>query len=49
MSKIGGNLSNGASSLSKTLNAPQNYYKGFANRTLGTGLQNVGKALLSML
>ena len=45
MSKIGGNLSNGASSLSNTLNAPQNYYKGFANRTLGTGLQNVGKAL----
>lgn len=45
ISKIGGNLSNGASSLSNTLNAPQNYYKGFANRTLGTGLQNVGKAL----
>ncbi len=45
MSKIGGNLSNGASSLTKTLNAPQNYYKGFANRTIGTGLQNVGKAL----
>ena len=37
MSKIGGNLSNGASSWSNTLNAPQNYYKGFANRTLGTG------------
>lgn len=43
MSKVGGTLQNGASSVNNVLNAPQNYFKGFA----GQGLQNVGANLAS--
>lgn len=45
MSNLGGNISNGATSISNTLNKPINYFKGFADRTVGQGLSKIGSSL----
>lgn len=44
MSNIGGNISNGATSVSNTLNKPVNYFKGHANGIINSGLQKLGLA-----
>lgn len=45
MSNLGSKLTSGTNVVSNTLEAPSNIYKGFANRTVGTGLQSLGKSL----
>lgn len=45
ISALGSKISGGANSAINTLNTPQNYFKGFANRTIGNGLQNAGNYL----
>ena len=37
MSNLGGNISNGATSVSNTLNKPANYFKGYANGAINAG------------
>lgn len=44
MSNVGGNISNGATSVSNTLNKPVNYFKGHANGIINSGLQKLGLA-----
>lgn len=44
MSNLGGNISNGATSVSNTLNKPANYFKGYANGAINAGLQKLGLA-----
>ena len=45
MANLGGNISNGASAVNDTLNAPGNYFKGYADRAIGQGLSKIGGSL----
>ena len=47
MTGMGANISNGANSVANTLNAPENYFKGVANKTVGSGLSKAGEYLAS--
>lgn len=45
MTNFGNNITNGATAVNNVLNAPSNYFKGFANRALSKGLSGVGTSL----
>lgn len=47
MSGMGANISGGANSIASKLNAPENYFKGLANKSVGTGLSKAGEYLAS--
>lgn len=47
MSGMGANISGGANSIASKLNAPENYFKGVANKSVGTGLSKAGEYLAS--
>lgn len=45
MQGVGGSLQNGSQAVTDVLEAPQNYFKGFANKTVGDGLTKAGQYL----